>query len=124
MNRETILTLLHGLGVRPSTIAYILKVDRSVITRAMQGRGTRRARVKIAQKIGLPPSVLWGDVASRSQNLIDNDVYFYPKIYEGVDVQFKPKAVLVDRLQAIIDNDKLLNPELYSLPDIKGGSTF
>jgi hypothetical protein len=83
MKREQILTLLSAVGKRPSTLAQSLGVGRSLMTQALDGKGSREARLKIARTLSIPPSGLWGDVVSREQIVVDNDAYFNPEFYES-----------------------------------------
>lgn len=81
MTRQEILALLHGMNKRPSTIANSLGVSRALITQAMEGQGSREARLKIARVLSMPPSAIWDNVP-REQIVVDNDMYFNPELYQ------------------------------------------
>jgi lambda repressor-like predicted transcriptional regulator len=81
MNRQQILTLLEQNGKRPSTLARSLGVTRGLMTQAIDGKGSREARLKIARVLSMPPSAIWGDIVSRQQIVVDNDAYYHPEFY-------------------------------------------
>ena len=81
MTRKEILQLLYSSGKRPSTLARVLGVSRPAVTQALDGKGSRRIRLKIASTLKLTPSLIWDD-APRSQKILDDDEFYNPHYYE------------------------------------------
>lgn len=82
MTRSEVLYLLYAINKRPSTLARIWGVSRGLVGNSMAGFGSRSVRVKIARLLAMPPSAIWGDVSSREQIVVDNDMYFNPEFYQ------------------------------------------
>lgn len=81
MTKQQILEQLYSRNKRPSTLARALGVSRSLMTQALLGHGSQRARLKIAHTICKPPSLIWVDV-SRSQMVLDDDLFYHPEFYK------------------------------------------
>jgi hypothetical protein len=81
MTSEEILQLLASVDKRPSTLARALNVSRGLMSHAINGGGSREARLKIARTIGKPPSLIWHNV-SRQQIIVDDDAYYHPEFYK------------------------------------------
>jgi len=80
MTSEEILQLLESVDKRPSTLARALNVSRALMSQAVNGGGSREARLKIAKTIGKPPSLIWQN-APRHQVIVDDDAYYHPEFY-------------------------------------------
>jgi len=80
MTKAQILELLYSVHKRPSTIAHSLDVSRSVVSQALNGKGSQRVRLKIAKTINKPPSMIWVN-APRSQSVLDDDIFYHMELY-------------------------------------------
>ncbi len=73
--KKSIIELLRAKsGVSIAKFAKNNHVTRQSIYDAIDGRGARRIRIKIAQTVNIPPSMIWSD-NHKTTKLVD-DVYY------------------------------------------------